>query len=147
MNNNNKTINRMIPLIFNTSRLIHEQSKGKKDHPDPFSVLRLETLRYVAEKENPSMKGVADHFYITPSSATSLINPLVKTKMLKRVVDKNDRRVTHLSITSKGRKNLNEGFNKINSRMRKILIKLSTKEQESLIKILEKLSKIYDKSN
>ena len=50
---NNKTTNRVISLIFNTGRLIHEQSKGAKNHPDPFSVLRLETLRYVAEKENP----------------------------------------------------------------------------------------------
>ena len=147
MNNNTKTTNRIILLIFNTSRLIHEQTKGEKDCPDPFSVLCLETLRYVAEKENSLMKEVADYFRITPPSATSLINPLVKTKMLKRVIDKNDRRAVRLFITSKGRKNLNEGFSKINNRMRKILIKLSKKEQESLIKILEKLSKIYDKTN
>lgn len=142
-NNNNKMINRLVLLIFSAGRLIRKQSRGGKNRPDLFSVLRLETLHYVAEKGNPLMREVADYFCITSPSATSLINPLVKSGALKRMADKNDRRIIHLSITSKGRKILEKGFNKINSRMRKILIKLSVKEQENFIKILEKLSKIY----
>ena len=140
---NNKAINRLILLIFSTGRLIRKQSRGEKDRPDIFSALRMEVLHYVAGKKDPLMKEVADDFYVTSPSATSLINPLVESGMLKRIMDKNDRRVVRLSITLKGRKILKESFSEINSRLRKILVKLNTKEQKDFIKILEKLSKTY----
>jgi len=147
MANNNKTIKYIILLIFKTSRLIREQLKKEKRHSDPFSILRLEALRYIAEKKNPLMKEIADYFCITPPSATSLINPLVKSGMLERIYDKNDRRAIRLSITLKGRKELKKGFDKINNNMKKILNQLNINEQRNLIKILEKLSKIYENSN
>lgn len=139
---NDPTINKIISLIFTTSRLIRERSKGK-EHPDPFSFLQIETLRYVSENKNPPMKDVADYLYITPPSATSLIDGLVKTKMLERNFDKNDRRVVRLSVTSKGQKILSTGFNETAIRMQKILKKLDEKEQKNLIEILEKLSRLY----
>jgi len=147
MNNNNKTINCIISLIFKTSRLIHEQLRKEKKHPNPFSILRLEVLRYIAEKKNPLMKEVADYFCITPPSATSLINPLVKSGTLKRVYDKSDRRIVRLSITSKGWKELEKGFDEVNNNMRKILTQLNINEKKNLIRILEKLSKIYENFN
>jgi len=147
VNNDNKTIKYIISLIFKTNRLIRERLRKEKKHSDPFSILRLESLRYIAEKGNPLMKEVADYFCITPPSATSLINPLVKSEMLKRVYDKNDRRIVRLSITSKGRKELKRGFNKLNNNMKKILMQLNINEQKNIIRILEKLSKIYENSN
>ncbi|MCD6270478.1 winged helix-turn-helix transcriptional regulator [bacterium] len=144
---NDKTINHIISLIFKASRLIHEQLRKEKKYPDLFSGLRLEALRYIAEKKNPLMKEVADYFCITPPSATSLINPLVKSGALRRVYDKDDRRVVRLFITSKGRKELKRGLSEVDNNMRKILTQLNTDEQKNLIKILEKLSKIYENYN
>jgi len=140
-----KSIRSIISLIFNTSRRLHQQAKEENDRQDPFSILRLEVLRYVSEKKNPSMKEVADYFCVAPPSATSLVNPLIKSQMLKRIGDKSDRRAIRLIITLKGMKKLKDGFGKIQNRMRKILIKLNKKEQENLIKILKKLSKTQEK--
>jgi len=145
--NNNKTIEYIISLIFKTDRLIYRRLKKEEKQLDPFSILRLEALRYIAEKKNPSMKEVADYFCITPPSVTSLINSLVKSKVVKRVHDRNDRRAIRLFITSKGRGELKKGINKTNNIMRKVLRQLDTKELKDLIKILEKLSKIYENSN
>ena len=147
MDNNNKTIDYVISLIFKTDRLIRRRLRKEKRRLDPFSVLRLEALRYIAEKKNPSMREVADYFCITPPSVTSLIDSLVKSKIVKRVYDKDDRRAIRLFITSKGREELKKGINRINNNMRKVLKQLNTKELKNLIKILEKLSKIYEKSN
>lgn len=141
---NKSKINRIISLIFTTSRLIREKSKGK-EHPDPFSFLQFETLRYVAEKENPLMKDVADYLYITPPSATSLIDGLVTAKMLERNSDKNDRRIIRVSITPRGQKILDTGFSETANRMRRILTKLDEMDQKNLIEILEKLSRSYNK--
>ena len=67
MNNNNKTIDYVISLIFKTDRLIRRRLKKEKRRLDPFSVLRLEALRYIAERKNPSMREVADYFLHYPT--------------------------------------------------------------------------------
>jgi len=129
-------------MIFAVSRLIRERAKDR-EKINPFSFLQLETLRYVAENGNPSMKDIADYLCITPPSATSLINSLVKAGQLERVYDKNDRRFVRLVVTTKGKTALASGFEKITTRVRKILSNLNAKERSELFKILEKLSRSY----
>ncbi len=135
-------IERLISLFFTTARLIHERIRGP-ERIDPFSFLRLETLRYVAEHENPSMKEIADYLCITPPSATSLIDRLVKARYLSRVFDKEDRRVVRLSITPSGKRTIKRGFKQITGHMKKVLDKLGNKEINDLSQILEKLSRLY----
>jgi len=139
---NNKTIKQIISLFFTTSRLIYKQSK-EKGRPDFFSFLQLEILSYVKENKEPLMKEVAGFFSITPPSATSLINRLVKLGILKRCFDKNDRRIIRLSLTSKGQKVLSKEFKKVSAQMRKTLMKLSSKERNNLVEIFQKLQKVY----
>lgn len=140
----NTNIEQLISAIFSTSRLIREHTENREGL-DPFSFFQLETLRYVAEKNNPSMKNIADYLCITPPSATSLINRLVKAKQIERTKDKCDRRLVRLVITPKGEKTLESGFKKIVKQMRKVLSCLSKKERVDLIAILQKLSQPYNK--
>jgi len=140
----NTIIEQLISAIFSTSRLLRERTENREGL-DPFSFFQLETLRYVAEKNNPSMKDIADYLCITPSSATSLINRLVKAKQIERTKDKCDRRLVRLVITPKGEKTFGSGFKKIVKQMRKVLSNLSKKERVDLIAILQKLSQTYSK--
>jgi len=135
-------INYLVSLIFNTSRLIRAQMK-KRGRVDPFSFLELKVLYYVTMEENPTMANIADCLCIAPPSATPLINRLVKDGALKRIADKNDRRIIHLAITKSGKMTLDKGIKEIFGRMQKILMELSEKERRDLTRILEKLSKIY----
>jgi len=141
---NQSKIEHLISLIFTTTRLIRERTR-RPERIDPFSFLRLEALRYVSEKGTPSMNEVADYLCITPPSATSLINGLVKARQLSRVFDKEDRRVVRLSITPAGKRTIHEGFSAIAKRMEKVLDKLDKKEKDELSNILEKLARIYQK--
>ena len=138
----NADIGQLISMVFATSRLIRERAKDR-EKIDPFSFLQLETLRYVAEKDNPSMRDIADYLCVTPPSATSLINGLAEAGQLERVHDKNDRRFVRLVVTPKGKTVLASGFKKIITRMRKILSNLNARERSDLFKILEKLSRAY----
>ena len=140
----NTDIGQLISMVFSTSRLIRERAKDR-EKIDPFSFLQLETLRYVAEKDNPSMKDIADYLCVTPPSATSLINGLAEAGQLERVHDKNDRRFVRLVVTPKGKTALASGFKKIITRMRRILNNLNARERSDLFKILEKLSRAYQK--
>jgi Transcriptional regulators len=137
-------LEKLVSMIFTTSRLIRERT-GNQEKIDPFSILQLETLRYVDEKENPSMRELADYLYITAPSATSLIDTLVKSKRLLRIHDKDDRRLVRFAVTPKGKEALVVGFKKITKRMQAVLINLSEKERVDLIMILEKLSQSYSK--
>jgi len=137
-------IEQLISMIFAVSRLIRERAKDR-EKIDPFSFLRLETLRYVAEKDNPSMKDVADYLCVTPPSATSLINSLVEAGQIERIYDKDDRRFVRLAVTPKGKTALASGFKKITTRMRRLLSNLNAKERSDLFKILEKFARAYQK--
>lgn len=135
-------IEQLISMIFATSRLIRERVKDR-EKINPFSFLRLETLRYVTEKDNPSMKDIADYLCVAPPSATSLINSLVEARQIERSYDKNDRRFVRLIVTPKGKTALASGFKKITTKMRRALSNLNAKERSSLFKILENISRSY----
>jgi DNA-binding MarR family transcriptional regulator len=140
----NTNIGKLISMLFTTGRLIKERT-GSQDGVDPFSYLRLETLRFISESGGVAMRDIAYHLRITPPSATSLINGLVKSGQLNRTQDKEDRRVVLLKITPKGEKILATEFKKITKRMEKIFSKLDEKEIKDFIRILEKLSEVYKK--
>lgn len=137
-------INRIISLIFTTQRLVLENTKDR-DRIDIQSLLQLEALRYIAEKQNPSMHEVADFFRITPPSATSLIDCLVKNGQLHRIKDSKDRRIIRLALTLTGKKSMETGFRKINSNLRRTFARLSAREQKHLVAILKELSQTFNK--
>ena len=136
------SIGKVISLVFSVSRLIREKYVYDKSSSQ-LSYLNLETLRYVKEKKDPLMKNVADYLCITPPSATSLIDSLVKVDLLKRIFDDNDRRSIRLKITNQGKKMIGKNLVEITARMKKALSPLNKEEQEKLIKILKKLSKSH----
>ncbi len=140
-NQTNNELNYLIRLMFSTGRIIRKRTK-KGERPDPMSILQLETLAYIKE-EKPTMKEVADFLCIKPPSATSLINKLVRAKMLERFFASNDRRLVRLAITAKGEKALKQEYSKVARHIKKVLAELNIQERKSLIKILEKLQKIY----
>lgn len=132
-------LEQLISLIFKTQRTMHERMR--KAMPKPLSsMLKLETLRYVAERQHPPMKEIADHLSITPPSATSLINALVDAGQLERIHDTKDRRLVRLRITQKGRKLLEKEFGDIVAYIKKDLSILNEQEIKNFIIILEKLS-------
>lgn len=129
----------LISLILNTIKMVHEQTLGA-NKLDPFTFLRLKTLRFISENPESSMRDVARYFHITPPSATSIISALVKMDYVKRVYDKSDRRVIRLQITAEGGKNLKDGFEEVGRRIKKMLSALNLKEKNELAKIMKKIS-------
>ncbi len=129
---------RIIALLTSLHRVMRERTKPP--FADPFTFLRFRTLLYVKDHKNPLMKDIALHLAITPPSATSLVNSLVQSKLLERKHDKKDRRLIRLTITPKGRRVVQEKFREMSARMENVLSHLNTKEQESLVKILEKIA-------
>ena len=129
----------LISLFFSTSQIIRGRLH-RYGKIDPFSHLQLETLQFIEKRKSCNMKEVAEYLHISAPSATSLVNNLVKFGWLKRVHDKQDRRVVNLVITDKGKKMVSDGSAHTNECMREILSALNNKEISDFAKILYKLS-------
>ena len=137
------SINRLISMVLTMRHIVLAHAKTPQAI-NPISLLRLETLRFVDESSRPTMRDLAGYFGITPPSATSLVSGLVAAGRLKRVPDKKDRRVIHLTVTAPGRKACNSGMKKIMDRMKIIFNRLPEKDRLLLINILSKLLKTYN---
>ena len=116
----------------------------RKGHLNSFSIVQFEALYYINEVSQPTMKNIAQFLGITPPSATSIVNALIKMKKIERLNDKKDKRIVKLKLTPLGRKTVADTTKIISLRMKHIFSKLNEKERSALIKIYKKLSSHYE---
>ena len=138
------TTEKIISLMFNMGRAIKKQCLKKSGRSSGLSILQIEALWYVGEKKEVLMKDLAGHLSITPPSATSLTDDLVKAKLVARSEDKEDRRTTTITLTAKGKRSLANFLKKRMEKAKKRINNLTHSEKKSLLRILEKISKTND---
>lgn len=124
------TNNETLDLLFAVMKRVRGQT----------SLHQMKALLFVTEHEDPSMKAFADYFGITPPSATSMVNRLVKEGKLHRHVDEKDRRAVRISITPSGKKELEASIKAMSEEMNMILSVLSKEEKTAFTTILKKLT-------
>ena len=132
-------VNRIVSKMFSTGRVIHEYIAGA-GRRDPLSMLKLQTLRYVATTKQPPMKEVARFLCVAPPSATAVVGTLVRDGLLKRTTDRHDRRTVRLALTPLGRRFIRRGEVEASKRLAPLVQNLSAREQDQFIAILEKLA-------
>jgi DNA-binding MarR family transcriptional regulator len=137
-------LGRLINLFFMTHRSLHKHMQEAKVIT-AFSFLQFITMKFVSEAGQASMKGIARFLSITPASATSLVNGLVRMGVLERIADASDRRVILLRPTAHGRKALSRTDSQAKKELKRIFQQLSDKDRESLTTILEKLFAVLSK--
>lgn len=130
---------KLISLMFVIGRRMRDEMKQSHQQSNA-SWLHFETLRYVRDAKRPTMRDVAAHFLITPPAATLLVDGLVASKLLRRIVDKKDRRAVHITLTPRGKKIMEQGIRTRMEKMKELFSVLNTKEQGELIRILTKIA-------
>ena len=134
MENNEK----LLSAIFNVGRLIREKIYTSNCLAD-FTHSEIEILKLVHGSKGLTMKSIAGHLHIKPSSATPLIEGLAKKGNIKRVQKKDDRRIVYVELTAKGLKSLQKNHKNIHKTMGKIFGKLNASEKNNLINIFNKI--------
>ena len=104
-------------------------------------ISQIDTLAFIAEKGNPSMKEIANHLKITPPSATAIIETLQKKKLITRFTNNKDRRTIKVELTSKAWTFFKSFHEHKMTIFKKMLSKLQNTEKKQLIKILNILIK------
>jgi len=130
----------VISMILGIGRAIRKQVEEASRRGRRLSIIQIETLRIIRGHRGILMKDLAGQLYISPPSATSLVDELVKKRLAARSYDKKDRRLILISLTPKGKKGLEKSLKgKMEWIQNKIKL-LTSKEQQNLLRILEKLA-------
>jgi DNA-binding MarR family transcriptional regulator len=135
---NNQKLDTPAARIFAFFRIAREQIFCAKPHCSS-SFMDIAILHAAMEKDNPSMKDVADMLRIQGSSATVIIDRLVLNGELVRMEDPDDRRVVRIGITEAGKKILKNGMKDSIAGMDKLLAVLDEKERSALDKLITKI--------
>jgi len=141
-----KSFEKLISQMFTMRRLFIDRLECSAVEKNQISVLHIEVLQLVADLPMLPMRHVAEHFCITPPSATSLVDGMVRDGLLKRAIDSRDRRVIRLVITPAGRRQLKQGQKAMEIRVRDFLSALSEPEVRKMTAIIEKLIATLKKS-
>jgi DNA-binding MarR family transcriptional regulator len=135
------TIEELVSLVFTMGRLMRDKMHKRTDNGQCNSLLEFEILRYVEEGGQPHMRDIARNFHVTPPAATLMIDGLVKAKLIKRILDANDRRSVRVSLTPHGKKTLGRGMTKKVNEIKKTFGVLTPAERLHFTVILKKIIK------
>ena len=85
------------------------------------------------------MKKFADHLGMQGAAASLLVSGMVRSRLLKRVVDSKNRRYVRISLSGKGEKVLQAVMPQMDGVSEELLSRLSEEEREAFRRIAGKL--------
>jgi len=138
LKNEDKTEYELEEVLLSFQRFMEEflLSEAKKyGHP----LNHLEVLDLVFKKKEVPMKEIAKWLNITPPSASSIVDSLVKKKLVKRKIDKKDRRITIVSLDKRASKMFTSFEQKRNLIFEKMFNSLGKEDKNNLARILIKI--------
>lgn len=135
----NELIQRFFTSMDSMTRIGAMSPRGGPMPKNMPSHAQLSVLFVVAHRGTQTTKDLAQHFGMTSSAVTQLVNGLVKDKLLERKEDKNDRRKMHIALTKKGNGVLERARAYRMQKMKESFTPLSDKEIEQLLKIQIKI--------
>lgn len=124
----------LIARMFELSRLI--KSEIVREACVFPSFLHAETLRFIQQEGQPTMREIAAYLKVTPPTVTGLVDPFVEDGVLERVADPEDRRKVRLMISKKGEKMLEQNTQQRADAFGRILLPLSEADTRELARIL-----------
>lgn len=134
-------LDQLTQLLVSTSRAIRGHLAKTRD--GTCSPLRISTLWHVRERRAPLMKEIAADLGVSPSTATPVINGLVREGCLRKKTDPRDGRAMRLQLTPKGRRLLQQGIRARTEAMTRILSALDRRDRERLRRVLVRLSETF----
>lgn len=120
-----------------TNHLIIQWSRMFNDDLGISHILVLSHLK-ASGKSRPS--DIARNLGLTPSTLTHLSEKLVKKKLVLRITDESDRRISYLSITDKGIDMIHKAYECGHALRRNLYERLAEEERAQLLRIFEKLT-------
>ena len=122
-----KLTRRIIELHRRVNQAIRERTLDSWVKLD-LTIPQLKSLFYISQHEKVNSSGLASGIRVTPANVTGIVDRLVEQGLLARTADADDRRVSWLAVTDKGRTLINDLREGRAQEMRRILDKLTEVE-------------------
>ena len=108
---------------------------SSEDHEFLFRIFAL-----LSQNQEPiTMSELSTTLNVPMSTATRIVDGLVKNDMAERVNDSNDRRIVRVGMSKHGRELYEMGMAYNKQRIAKLLKDFTAEEQEQLLKLMNKL--------
>jgi DNA-binding MarR family transcriptional regulator len=108
---------------------------SSEDHEFLFRIFAL-----LSQNQEPiTMSELSTTLNVPMSTATRIVDGLVKNDMAERVNDSNDRRIVRVGMSKNGRELYEMGMAYNKQRIAKLLKDFTAEEQEQLLKLMNKL--------
>ena len=139
-NHLNQFADRLVPLMSRLMRHLMTQDRNYLAR-GLITLPQLWVLHQVAERQTCTMRMLAQALELKSSTATGLVDRLVKLRLLKRFNSQVDRRVVLAEITPKGRKILEHLAAERRKSVMHMFQHVSQKERAAYLDIIEKILK------
>jgi len=116
-----------------------EEAKSLKDR---VTGQQFKVLMVLRRRQPCKTSDLSEAFSVSPGSMSIMLNSLVDDGFIERLHDDTDRRVILLRLTSKGETLVTEIYEKILSKLEKIVSKLSCEEIRQLNALIEKVQQM-----
>lgn len=134
---------RMNPrLLYLIKRAEIEVTSRMSDTLEPYEITPIQfTVLYFVDydKGDLSSAQLSRRFSMTPQSMNELVKVLETKKLIKKTVDPAHKRILRLSLTSKGKKLLQDCNSALDMMESSLLASLSSTETDALRKIIGKI--------
>ena len=137
MNNKNE-----VEQLFNgfmQFRKLVSTRLGQSHEEKMATTLQFFVLNLLQEQSDITIGDLGQILQLSKSSTTQLSERLVKLDLIKRFPDESDRRVIHLVITTKGKKEYNILRKKMITKMNEIFKRIPSQDLKELIRISNNL--------
>ena len=108
------------------------------------SVPEFNLLTFFYGENSLPVKHLTSSMNVTPGRITHLVTSLEKRGLMKRSLNKDDRRVVLVTLTKKGRTLVDKIYGLVNDFFNEMLSTLNLKDQEILLSKLRQLGTIMD---
>lgn len=134
----------IISLWMDVGRMLqqHMMSMFKDKAVNP---LQLHAVHLIMEHPGMTMKEFAGYLHVTSPSATSLVNRLVKQKLVIRKADPRNRKLVRLHVGAAGSKKVQSHLNEFRKGLGTTLSLLSAEDQRDFARVLGNLRAALNK--
>lgn len=107
---------------------------------------RMSILMQLLKEEDGALAPgeIADRCGVTPATISGLVDGLIKTDYVERIVDPQDRRVQPVRLTKSGHEKMDAMLPGYFDLINRLFTVLDAEEREALLKILQKLKTNLD---
>ena len=131
----------VVPLVIREIRS-QMHSQGSSD----LTIPQFRTLAFVNRNQGSPLCKVADHMGLTPPSASTLVDGLIKRGMMTREDQPDDRRRVRLVVTSHGRAILEASTRGTMVYLAKKLSSIGADDREVIVKAMKTLRSVFASS-